>query len=120
VRGPVERGLRANAQLAVVAQVRETRCQPKVGFRGQTRRNERLRVVKLNVRHHLDQRTANVEPFDEVIEVPDRIFELKIADNVAVRRPLNSAGVAGFRLQKLQLLRLFGRPAEDGEGNLSA
>jgi hypothetical protein len=46
-------------------QVRETRCLPKIGLSDQTRSNERLRVVELNVRHQRDQRTVDVEPFDK-------------------------------------------------------
>jgi hypothetical protein len=51
LRGAIDRDLRPNAHLAVVAQVRDTGGQTKVGARGETRRDERLRVVELNVRH---------------------------------------------------------------------
>jgi len=52
--GPVERDLRANAQLAVFAQVRDAGRQPKVRLGGETRRDEGLRIVELNVGYELD------------------------------------------------------------------
>jgi hypothetical protein len=98
VRGAVERDLRANAQLAVIAQVREAWCQAKAGLGGETRRHERLRIVELNIWHQLNQRTANLERLDKLVEIPNRVFKLKIAENIAIRRSLNSCGLPSFHL----------------------
>jgi hypothetical protein len=69
------------------------RGQAKVGFRAETRRDERLCIVQLNIRHQVDQWTTNVERLDVAVEIFKRVLELKIAEYVAVRGPLNSACV---------------------------
>jgi hypothetical protein len=94
----VECDLRSKAQLAVVAQVRETWGQPKIGTGGKTRGDERLRVVELNIRHEVDPLPANVKPFDELVQIFKRVLKLKIAENIAVSRPLNSVCIPGLGL----------------------
>src|SRR6202167_2393315 len=107
--GAVEAALCTDAHSAITTQVREPRSEPKVGESREPRCDQGLRVIELGVGHQVHAWAVDANGLDEAIEVSKRVFEFEVGENVAIRRPLDSACIASLGLyrQRTQVFQCF-------------